>query len=354
MTVTPIVTVTLVFQKNEMKTYKLLLALIVFSLLLSACGSGATSQSAEPPKATDSMIMTVWGSQLDPEVYQARLDLFTKANPDIPVELLYIPSDYSQKVQTMMAGGQSPCIIQVAEDIHGYSGKGQIIPLDEYVKKAGLDLAARYGTTGGLVSAYTYKGSLFAMPDRGGALILYYNKDMFDTAGISYPTKDWTWVEFLDAAQKLTTRTGDAVDVYGFAAGDWWPWWMSFIYMNGGTILDESGKPVINSPEAVKAMQFYNDLVYKYKVAPSPEDYANMGQSSPDPLFAQGKVAMSMTGFWAVNGLSHVKGLNWDIAPLFGNKTNATVLFGSGLAITKDCKTPDQAFKVIRDHVAAL
>ena len=54
-------------------------------------------------------------------------------------------------------------------------------------------------------------GNLYAMPDRGGALILYYNKDMFDGAGISYPTKDWTWVEFLDAAQKLTVRDGDAV-----------------------------------------------------------------------------------------------------------------------------------------------
>jgi multiple sugar transport system substrate-binding protein len=331
------------------KMFKLLMILTVLSMVLGACGgSGSTEQASVGNEAgSSSMVMTVWGSQLDPEVYQARLDLFNAANPEIPVELLYIPSDYSQKVQTMMAGGQSPCIIQVAEDVHGYSGKGQIISLNDYVSKAGIDLNKRYGTTGGLVAAYTWEDNLYAMPDRGGALILYYNKDMFDKAGIAYPTKDWTWTEFLDAAQKLTVRNGDVVDVYGFAAGDWWPWWMSFIYMNGGAVLDASNKPVVNSPEAVEAMKFYNDLVYEYKVSPSAEDYANMGQSSPDPLFAQGKVAMSMTGFWAVNGLSRVKGLNWDIAPLFGNKTNATVLFGSGLAVTKDCPTPDQAFKVI-------
>jgi multiple sugar transport system substrate-binding protein len=331
------------------KLFKLLLALTVLSMVLGACGgSGSTEQAPAAEEAgSSSMVMTVWGSQLDPEVYQARLDLFTAKNPDTPVELLYIPSDYSQKVQTMMAGGQSPCIIQVAEDVHGYSGKGQIISLNEYVAGSGIDMAQRYGTTGGLVQAYTWEGNLYAMPDRGGALILYYNKDMFDAAGIAYPTQDWTWAEFLDAAQKLTVRNGDTVEVYGFAAGDWWPWWMSFIYQNGGAVLDANNKPVVNSPEAVEAMQFYNDLVYVHKVAPSAEDYANMGQGSPDPLFAQGKVAMSMTGFWAVNGLSRVKGLNWDIAPLFGNKTNATVLFGSGLAITKDCKTPDAAWKVI-------
>jgi multiple sugar transport system substrate-binding protein len=330
-----------------MKIYKTCTLLIMVSLLLTACGGGASTEATDAPAASEAMVMTVWGSQLDPEVYQARLDLFTAANPDIPVELLYIPSDYSQKVQTMMAGGESPCIIQVAEDIHGYSGKGQIIPLDAYVQQAGIDLTERFGTTGGLVSAYTYQGNLYAIPDRGGALVLYYNKDMFDQAGLAYPTMEWTWTEFLDAAQKLTVRNGDTVEVYGFAAGDWWPWWMSFIYQNGGAILDENGKPVVNSPEAVEAMTFYNDMVYTHKVAPSPEDYANMGQGSPDPLFAQGKVAMSMTGFWAVNGLSKVQGLNWDIAPLFGNKTNATVLFGSGLAVTKDCKTPDLAFKVI-------
>ena len=335
------------------KLIKLFMVLVVLSMVLGACGSGAqVTEQAEQAgggeeAVTSPLVMTVWGSQLDPEVYQARLDLFKAANPDIPVELLYIPSDYSQKVQTMMAGGQSPCVIQVAEDVHGYSGKGQIVSLNDYVSKSSIDLAQRYGSTGGLVQAYTWEGNLYAMPDRGGALVLYYNKDMFDAAGIAYPTMDWTWTEFLDAAQKLTVRNGDVVDVYGFAAGDWWPWWMSFVYQNNGAVLDANGKPVFNSPEAVEAMKFYNDLVYEYKVAPSPEDYANMGQGSPDPLFAQGKVAMSMTGFWAVNGLSRVRGLNWDIAPLFGNKSNATVLFGSGLAITKDCPTPDAAWKVI-------
>jgi multiple sugar transport system substrate-binding protein len=267
-------------------------------------------------------------------------------NPDIKVELLYIPSDYSQKVQTMIAGGTAPDVIQLSEDVHSYSSKGQVISLNDFVSNDGLDLKVRYGETGGLTTAYSMDGNLYAMPDRGGALILYYNKDMFDAAGVSYPTKDWTWVEFLDATQKLTVREGDTVTQYGFAAGGWWPWWMSFIYMNGGAVLDASGQPVVNSPETVEAIQFYNDLVYKYQVAPSPEDYANLGTNSPDPLFAQGKVAMSTTGFWGIGGLKDAT-FNWDIAPLFKNKNNATVVFGSGLAISKDCKNPEAAWKLI-------
>ncbi|MBK8420305.1 sugar ABC transporter substrate-binding protein [Candidatus Villigracilis saccharophilus] len=347
-----------------MKLSKLFAVLVVLSMLLTACGQAAPTTAVEAPAATDApaaevpagteapvtepvnLTLSFWGSDLDTQVYQERVNMFMEKNPDIKVELMYIPSDYSQKVQTMIAGGTAPDIIQLSEDVHSYSSKGQVISLNDFVTKDSLDLKARYGETGGLTTAYSLDGNLYAMPDRGGALILYYNKDMFDTAGVSYPTKDWTWVEFLDATQKLTIRDGDTVTQYGFAAGGWWPWWMSFIYMNGGAILDASGQPVANSPEAVEAIQFYNDLVYKYQVAPSPEDYANLGTNSPDPLFAQGKVAMSTTGFWGIGGLKDAT-FNWDISPLFKNKNNATVVFGSGLAISKDCKNPEAAWKLI-------
>ncbi len=347
-----------------MKLSKLFAVLVVLSMLLTACGQAAPTTVAEEPAATDApaaevpaateapktepvnLTLSFWGSDLDTQVYQERVNMFMEKNPDIKVELLYIPSDYSQKVQTMIAGGTAPDVIQLSEDVHSYSSKGQVISLNDFVTNDGLDLKVRYGETGGLTTAYSMDGNLYAMPDRGGALILYYNKDMFDAAGVSYPTKDWTWVEFLDATQKLTVREGDTVTQYGFAAGGWWPWWMSFIYMNGGAVLDASGQPVVNSPETVEAIQFYNDLVYKYQVAPSPEDYANLGTNSPDPLFAQGKVAMSTTGFWGIGGLKDAT-FNWDIAPLFKNKNNATVVFGSGLAISKDCKNPEAAWKLI-------
>lgn len=325
---------------------KLILALSLTVILSGAAGLFANGQQEGSAGGPVELEMTVWGSNFDPEVYQARLDIFESKNLDIKVKLNYIASEYSQVVQTMIAGGESPDIIQLAEDVHAYSSLGQIIPLNSYLEASGVDVEERWGA-GGLVEAYSRDGNLYAFPDRGGMLLLYYNKDMFDAAGLEYPSGDWTWEDFLKAAQALTIREGDDVVQYGFAAGGWWPWWMSFVYQNGGRILDENGKPVVNSPETIEAIEFYNDLVFEYGVAPSPEDFANLGTGSPDPLHAQGIVAMITTGFWNVAGLQKVNDLNWDIAPMFGNREKAVAPFGSGFAISSDCKYPDEAFKVL-------
>ncbi len=313
------------------------LLLLVISLLVLSVSVAAAQEPV-------TLRLSVWGGLGDQEAYQARLDLAHEAFPNITVELLYTPDDYDQRIQTMMAGGDAPDIVQLAEAIHGYSSRGQLLPLNDMVAAAELDLDARFGTNH---LQYQYEGSLYALPDRGGAMIVYYNVDMFDAAGIGYPTADWTWEEFLAAAQALTITDGDATSQYGFAAGGWWPWWMSFIYQNGGAVLDETGAPVINSEAVQEALQFYNDLVYTYAVAPSPQDYADLGTNSPDPLFAQGKVAMIMTGFWNISTLRDVPDINWDIAPVWGNVNRGTVAFGSGLAITSGSAHPEEAFQII-------
>lgn len=316
---------------------RIVVLLTISLLLLSANVSVAQDEQV-------TLRMSVWGSLSDQEAYQARLDLAAEEFPNITVELLYTPDDYDQRIQTMMAGGDAPDIVQLAEGIHSFSSRGQLLPLDDLVETAGIDLEARFGTNH---LQYQYEGSLYALPDRGGAMIVYYNLDMFDAAGVDYPTADWTWEDFLAAAQALTIRDGDEVTQYGFAAGGWWPWWMSFIYQNGGAVLDEEGMPAFTTEETIEALQFYNDLVYTHAVAPSPEDYANLGTNSPDPLFAQGKVAMIMTGFWNIASLRDAPDINWDIAPVWGNVERGTVAFGSGLAISSETAYPEEAFQII-------
>lgn len=290
-----------------------------------------------------------WGSDFDEEVYKERANLVKNKYPNITVKIMYIPADYDSKMQTMLAADEAPDIMQVAEASNSYASKNVFTPLDDYIKKYNIELNERYGKQ--VVNQYVYKGKLYAMPDRSGAMVLYYNKDMFDEAGVSYPTKDWTWDDFLDACKKLTKKNdkGEVIQ-FGFAAGGWWPWWMSFMYQNGGRILDESlEKVVVNSKENIEAINFYVDLVHKYHVAPSADDYARFGlnDGQPDPLFAQGHCAMNITGSWNIGSLRKVEGLNWDMAPLWRGKERGTVAFGSALAIPKAGKNVEAAFKAV-------
>lgn len=306
------------------------------AITLTACGSKAQGSSDAPLK------MTAWGGDSDKKAYQDRIDLLVKAQPDLKVTLQLIPSDaYGQKVQTMIAGGDGPDIMEVAENVNVYSSKHQLQPLDDLASKAGLDFEKRFGAIGKI---YSYQGKVYAVPDRSGAMILYYNKGLFEQKGIKAPSSAWTWDDLLSACKELTIPGKR----WGYSGAGWWPQWWSFVYQNGGAIIDpQSGKPTVDSPAVIEALQWVGDLIFKHKVVPTQRDYANMGPDmGGDPAFAAGKVAMNSTGFWAISGLTTSK-ISWDISPIWRGKDQAVSAFGSGLAISRDSKQPDKAFKAI-------
>ncbi|MBO0922589.1 sugar ABC transporter substrate-binding protein [Cellulomonas sp. zg-ZUI222] len=308
------------------------------TLALAACGSGGGDAAADGPVT---LTMTVWGGDVDKKSYQERIDLFEASQDEISIKLQLIPGEqYEQKVQTMIAGGDGPDIMQVAEGVNVYSSKKQILPLDDLAADAGLDLEERFGPVGTL---YSYDGSVYAVPDRSGAMIVYYNKDMFDAAGVEYPSAEWTW-EDAQAAMEQLTIPGEQ---WGYAGAGWWAQWWSFAYQNGGRIIDEDGLPAANSPEVVEALQWANDLTHVHHVVPTAAEYADMGPDmGGDPAFAAQKVAMNTTGFWAINSLLEAD-FEWDIAPLWQGDEQAVSAFGSGLAISRDSKHAEQAFAAI-------
>lgn len=309
------------------------------ALTLTACAQGGGND--ESPSGPTTLKMVVWGGDVDKASYQERVDLFEASQDDITIDLQLIPGDqYEQKVQTMIAGGDGPDILEVAEGVNVYSSKNQIIPLDDLVESAGLDLEERFGPVGTL---YSYEDSVYAIPDRSGAMIVYYNKDLFDAAGVEYPSADWSWEDAQSAMEELTVPG----EQWGYAGAGWWAQWWSFAYQNGGQIIDDEGRPAADSPEVVEALQWANDLAHVHHVVPTTAEYADMGPDmGGDPAFAAQKVAMNTTGFWAISGLLEVD-FNWDIAPMWGGEQQAVSAFGSGLAISRDSESPEQAFQAI-------
>ena len=310
---------------------------------LAACGSSSSGGPASSDESHTDFVMTVWGGENDKNVYQQRIDLAKQKFPDYNITLQLIPNDnYAQKVQTMISSGTGPDIMEVAENINVYSSKTQLVQLDQFISEAGLDLNSAFGPVG---SNYTYDGHTYGIPDRSGAMILYYNRGLFEAKGIDAPTIDWTWDDFLSAAQELT----EGEDQFGFAGFGWWPQWFSLVEQNGGHIINpETGAPEVNSDVAIEALQWIQDLEYKYKVIPTSLDYSRWGADiSGDGAFAQGKVAMNATGFWGIAGLTE-SDIDWDIAPFFRGQTSAVSAFGSALAIPTAAKNPKGSFDIIQ------
>ena len=315
--------------------------------ILSACSGSKNNEvqnnGGDSPKSEKqvNLTLTMWGSEQDKNTMEERLAIVKKIHPNITVDVILVAGDYDQKVQTMIAGGTPPDIMMLAENYQVYASKNQIIPLDDFIASYQVDMNERYSED--IANLMKYDGKQYGMPDRAGAMVLYYNKDMFDAANVPYPTKDWTREDFLEAAQKLTIKENGKTVQWGYYPSSWWPQWMQLIYQNGGALFDESGKPTFDTPEVREALQFFNDLTYKYGVSPTPTEVADLGNIGPDPMFAQGLIAMETTGFWNIGSLAKVEGINWDIAPVWG-PTNA---FFNGLVITKDSKHPEEAFQVI-------
>ncbi|WP_438349043.1 ABC transporter substrate-binding protein [Paenibacillus sp. FA6] len=331
--------------KQKMSVLMVLMLLVVG--ILAGCSGNKnnsvsnTGEGKIDPDKKVNLQLTMWGSEEDKKVMLQRLDIVKKTYPNIKVDVLLVAGDYDQKLQTMIAGGTPPDIMMIAENYQVYASKNQIIPLDDLIASNKVDMKEKYSEDIG--SIMSYEDKYYGMVDRAGAMVVFYNKDMFDKAGISYPTKDWTQKEMLDAAQKLTIKEGDKTVQWGYYPGSWWPQWMQLAYQNGASLFDENNKPTFDTPEVRDALQLLNDMSFKYATSPTPVEIADMGNIGADPLFAQGKIAMETTGFWNIGSLSKVEGMNWDIAPVWG-ETNA---FFNGLTIVKDSKHHEESFKVI-------
>lgn len=327
------------------KNIKTLTLLTVSALTLLACGntdSTDSSDAADGGNQKTTIQFYTWGGEGDLPIYEPRIAAFEAANPDIKVDFVQVPSDYDTKLQTMFAGNEAPDVVQVAENGQNFASKNLFIDLSSYIEEAGIDVKGNWGDG---MNQYTYDDKPFALPDRGGPEILYYNKDLFDEAGVDYPTADWSIEEYTAAAEKLTkVENGETVQ-YGASGMDWVPNWGVFIKSNKGSLV-EDGKVVIDSPENLEVLTWFNEL-YQDGYVGTYEFYESVAQSGADSMFSQGKIGMLTTGFWNIGNFTKLDDLNFDIAPMPSFSEQVTWPFGSALAISKQSDKQDAAFRFV-------
>ena len=267
---------------------------------------------------------------------------FEKENTDIKVEYeTYAWGDYFTKLQTLVASGTAPDTFELNyENFVTYASKGALYNMEDMISADKDFDPSVFNKTA--LNAFKYKGSQYGLVESFSNVVMFYNKDLFDKAGVGYPQDSWTWKDELKAAQKLTNiDTG----VWGtYAPIQFWEFYKT-IEQNGGKIFnDDKSKVVIDSKENIETLQWMIDKIEKYKVTPS--DIQMSGQSDGD-LFKAGKIAMLRSGIWMFDAFKDTE-FEWDIALEPGNTQKAHHFFSNGVAISKDTKNAEAAWKWIK------
>ena len=249
-------------------------------------------------------------------------------------------------MNTLIAGGTPPDVFAMDAPLFlDWQSRGALLNMQPYLDKNPGFLEEFYPQT---LTAYKVGDSYYGLPRDFQTIVLFYNKDMFDAAGVDYPTADWNYDDLLTAAKALTLDTdGDGkTDQYGFWSDTWDMelLWSEAIWANGGEIISpDHASTLIGEGGARDAWQ-YIDSLYKAGVMPGPTASAEYG----DDLFQPGVAAMTTIGHWAVPGYVAAD-LNFNVVPMpAGPSGKATSVNSAGFVVSKDSKHADAAFEFIK------
>ncbi|MBC7288662.1 MAG: sugar ABC transporter substrate-binding protein [Armatimonadetes bacterium] len=297
------------------------------------------------------MTLFTWVREDELASNQELVRKFQNEHPGISVRIINVPGSMEAmaKLHTMVAGGEAPDVAS----LHGayylsFADSGALYDLNQFIAQdPEFDLQDFHPR---LVQMCRWKGKLFSLPRYTSLYALFYNKDLFDAAGVPYPDKqgEWTWQNYLDTVRKLT------LDIDGDGRKDQWGCYIDFwgariypwLWQNGADLMDPGRtRLTLDTSNAIEALTFVVNLRQKYVVTPEPTPgERNEGLE----LFAQGKVATYISGPWDVRELRRRAHFAWDVWHLPKKKRRATMLGTENYAVMAATKHPKEAWELFK------
>lgn len=339
---------------------KLISVLMAMTMLLSIIGLAGCSKKDDSTSSGGKVEVTyaIWGTANEQTTTQAVADQFNASQDKIHVTVTAIPNEtYPESLNTMATGGNLPDCGMMREDM--------VIPWSMNGKLA--DLSQMYaGSDSQPVTnaAYKYNGKTVAYSTCNENLVMYYNKDMFDKAGVAYPPTSidnaWTWDQFVSTAKQLTLdKNGKHPDDAGFDANNItqygcmvenFTWQLEeWCLSNGGGFYNSDGSQVaIGDDASIEALQKVADLYLVNHVAPLSVGQTDDGVSRS--LIA-GTVAMTTNGTWNVGtclNTAKADGLNYGIAVLPYMKNKVILATAGANAVFSSSKHQAEAMEWLK------
>ena len=259
---------------------KLLVLVLVLLLTL-----GSTAYAAVE------LEMNYWMSEQDEGILPA-IEAFNASQDEIVVNASSIPwSQYWDKLVVGLPAGSAPDVFSInALNVVDYARNGYLLDITDLFESGALDVTKYLAHT---VATHTVDGVLRGIPRDFDAIAVYYNKTLFDEAGVEYPKDGWTWDEFIETAKKLTNPDagihGCSIAANGQAVG------YDYIYGTDGMLFDETGMYVVNTPENAEAFQKLHDAIHVEKISATVEEQVEIAKNV---RFLSGTDAMVFDGSW--------------------------------------------------------
>ncbi|MEC8558562.1 MAG: extracellular solute-binding protein [Planctomycetota bacterium] len=288
------------------------------------------------------------GGQQEDRIVEDSLREFERRNPGITVRRIH-PGDsgqYFTKLQTMMASGDPPDVFYMDfSRMPAFVGAGQLAELDGLVQvddyfQPTVDAFRWDGVRQG-------SGPLYGVPKDFTTLGFYYNKSLFDRAGIDYPSDDWTWDDFITAARAIGSldegTTGAEIVTWDFVL-------RAMLWTEGTDILDADGQLVTDDPKLKATL----DRLRSWRFD---EEGTLLGAEAegldPSSLFLTGRLGMvGPFGRWVVPSYREIPppsegGFEWDFAPLPRGSVRANTIATVSWALAERSDHPEAAGKLL-------
>lgn len=342
--------------KKIMKKIICMLLAAMMILSLAACGGSsapaatqapaAEAPAADAPAAAPAPVdeevtlrLALWDYEVDgPTTYEPIIKAFEADYPNIHIEVVSSPNaDYETKLTTMLSGGDDIDLFFAKSNtaLPGLQAKEFCMDLSPMIASHSYDMAP-YGTV--VDQQMTFDGDVYALPFRTNDWVLFYNKDLFDAAGVAYPSNDMTWQKVGEVAKEIVANSDDGIYGYCFNPK------LGFIFPALAGTVDGFDITTSDLAPMTTALDWVMDMMESGAM----EEYSESVSMSKDQnYFLKGEWAMMWDGSWFVQNLKNGNvDFNWGIAkaPYWEGTTKNGFVTSTPLCISAETKNAEAAF----------
>jgi multiple sugar transport system substrate-binding protein len=313
-----------------------------------SCPSSTNTTAASPETGTVNLTVAGWSSTpAEDSLVQQNLQNFEKLHPNIKVHWTTFTGDYPTKMRSLVVSNNVSDVFYLQPSMSSeYISSGKLLNLSPYMARDKVSSSDYYSA---LLNPFVCtSGQVYGLPKDWNSLGVFYNKQMFQAAGLSAPNPNWTWTDMQNDAQKLTKNAGSPNGVYGIVLSADLSRWGAFLLAEGGTVLNKDGtQATFNNQTAVSALNFY-DSFFKNNTGALP---TTVGAPWNGDAFGKQRAAMVIEGGWLIPYMaSTYPSVQYGIAPLpmAPNGKRADLTFTNSWSASASTQHPEAAWELIK------